>query len=150
MEELLSLQGSIFLLMIAGLVMKKTGIVGETGQKNMTDLVLNLILPCNIIRSFQIEFSWKTMHSFGTILVVSICIQLGCMVLGKLLFGRMSRNKWKCLYYGTVCSNAGFLGILSLRVSSALRDWRWRLFISSLRGLSCGLRESRFFQGVEM
>lgn len=110
MEELLSLQGSIFLLMIAGLVMKKTGIVGETGQKNMTDLVLNLILPCNIIRSFQIEFSWKTMHSFGTILVVSICIQLGCMVLGKLLFGRMSRNKWKCLYYGTVCSNAGFLG----------------------------------------
>lgn len=76
----------------------------------MTDLVLNLILPCNIIRSFQIEFSWETIHSFGTILIVSICIQLGCMVLGKLLFGRMPRNKWKCLYYGTVCSNAGFLG----------------------------------------
>ena len=110
MEELLSLQGSIFLLMLAGLVMKKIGIVGETGQKNMTDLVLNMILPCNIIRSFQIEFSWETMHSFGTILAVSVCIQLGCMVLGKLLFGRMSRNKWKCLYYGTVCSNAGFLG----------------------------------------
>ena len=72
MEELLSLQGSIFLLMLAGLVMKKIGIVGETGQKNMTDLVLNLILPCNIIRSFQIEFSWETMHSFGTILAVSV------------------------------------------------------------------------------
>ena len=110
MNELLSLQGTIFLLMLAGLVLKKVGIVGEQGQKNMTDLVLNLILPCNIIRSFQIEFSWETMHSFGTILIVSICIQLGCMVLGKLLFGRMPRNKWKCLYYGTVCSNAGFLG----------------------------------------
>lgn len=97
MNELLSLQGTIFLLMLAGLVLKKVGIVGEQGQKNMTDLVLNLILPCNIIRSFQIEFSWETMHSFGTILIVSICIQLGCMVLGKLLFGRMPRNN------GNVC-----------------------------------------------
>lgn len=110
MNELLSLQGTIFLLMLAGLVLKKTGIVGEQGKKNMTDLVLNLILPCNIVRSFQIEFSWDTMYSFGTILIVSVCIQLGCMILGKLLFGRMPRNQWKCLYYGTVCSNAGFLG----------------------------------------
>lgn len=44
MNELLSLQGTIFLLMLAGLVLKKVGIVGEQGQKNMTDLVLNLIL----------------------------------------------------------------------------------------------------------
>lgn len=110
MNELLSLQGTIFLLMLAGLVLKKIGMIGEQGQKNITDLVLNLVLPCNIIKSFQIEFSWDTVRSFETILAVSICIQLGCMILGRLLFGRASRNKWKCLYYGTVCSNAGFLG----------------------------------------
>lgn len=110
MNELLSLQGMIFLLMFAGLLLKRIGIIGEQGKKNITDLVLNLVLPCNIIRSFQIEFSWETMYSFGTILIVSVCIQLGCMLLGKLLFGRMPRDQWKCLYYGTVCSNAGFLG----------------------------------------
>lgn len=110
MLELLSLQGTIFLLMLAGLVMKKTGIVGNEGQKNLTDVVLNLILPCNIVRSFQIAFSWDTLYSIGIILAVSVCIQIGCMVLGRLLFGRTQKDKWKCLYYGTVCSNAGFLG----------------------------------------
>lgn len=110
MSELLALQGTIFLLMLTGLVVRKIGIVGAEGQKNLTDLVLNVILPCNIIKSFQIEFSWDTISAFGTILIVSICIQLGCMLLGKLLFGRMPRDQWKCLYYGTVCSNAGFLG----------------------------------------
>lgn len=110
MNELLSLQGTIFLLMLAGLVLKKNGIVGAEGQKNITDVVLNLILPCNIIKSFQIQFSWDTVRSLETILAVSICIQLGCMVLGRLLFGRAQKDQWKCLYYGTVCSNAGFLG----------------------------------------
>lgn len=110
MSEVLSLQVTIFLLMLAGLAMKKTRIVGAEGQKNLTDLVLNLVLPCNIIRSFQIAFSWETLTSLGAVLAVSICIQIGCMILGRLLFGRFPQEKYKCLYYGTVCSNSGFLG----------------------------------------
>lgn len=110
MIQLLSLQGTILLLMLAGLFTKKLGLVGKEGQKNLTDLVLNLVLPCNIIHAFQIEFSKDILSAFGAIFLVSICIQLGCTILGSLLFQRSPLEARKCLYYGTVCSNAGFLG----------------------------------------
>ena len=49
MEELIDLQLMIFSLIAIGLAVKKIGMVGAVGQKNLTDLVVNLILPCNII-----------------------------------------------------------------------------------------------------
>lgn len=57
MEELIDLQLMIFSLIAIGLAVKKIGMVGAVGQKNLTDLVVNLILPCNIIESFMVDFS---------------------------------------------------------------------------------------------
>lgn len=110
MNELISLQITMFLMMLAGVILKKTGIVGEEGKKNITDMVLYLVLPCNIVKSFMIDFSPDIIYSFAQILVLSILIQVGCTVLGKVLFVKMDSAKRKCLHYATICSNAGFLG----------------------------------------
>ena len=47
--RLFNLQGSLFLMIRAGLLMKKTGIIDEGGKRCLTDLCVNLIIPCNII-----------------------------------------------------------------------------------------------------
>ena len=65
MREMISLQLAMCLMILAGVVLKKTGIFGKTGQKNMTDLVIDFILPCSIVKSFMIEFSIKTLMQFG-------------------------------------------------------------------------------------
>ena len=39
----------MFALIITGLILKKVGVVGKEVQKGMTNLVIDLILPCNII-----------------------------------------------------------------------------------------------------
>ena len=49
MREMISLQLAMCLMILAGVVLKKTGIFGKTGQKNMTDLVIDFILPCSIV-----------------------------------------------------------------------------------------------------
>ena len=52
MKELLILQLTIFILLAVGFLVKKIKIVGDEGQKNITDLVIYVILPCNIVTSF--------------------------------------------------------------------------------------------------
>lgn len=109
-KELINLQLMIFSLIVIGLILKKTGIIGTTGQKNITDLVVDLILPCNIIKSFMVEFSMDIARNFAGILLISILIQVVSVILGKILFARTPEGRQKCLKYGTICSNAGFMG----------------------------------------
>lgn len=96
--------------MLAGLVLKKSKIIGDMGQKNITDLVIYLVLPCNIIKSFMIEFNKSILVSFATVLVISIVVQILCTLLGRILYNKFDPAQKKCLQYGTICSNAGFLG----------------------------------------
>ena len=100
----------MFALIITGLILKKVGVVGKEAQKGMTNLVIDLILPCNIIYSFMIKFSSKIAQDFVVILVISILIQVFCVILGGVLYNKCSVKRKKCLRYATICSNAGFLG----------------------------------------
>lgn len=110
MEELINLQLMIFSLIAIGLLVKKIGMMGKTGQKNLTDLVVNLILPCNIVESFMVKFSADIAADFADIFIISLLIQAGCVLLGHLLFKKTTEGRRKCLRYGTICSNAGFMG----------------------------------------
>ena len=110
MKELINLQLMMFALIITGLILKKVGVVGKEVQKGMTNLVIDLILPCNIIYSFMIKFSSKIAQDFVVILVISILIQVFCVILGGVLYNKCSVKRKKCLRYATICSNAGFLG----------------------------------------
>ena len=106
MKELINLQLMMFALIITGLILKKVGVVGKEVQKGMTNLVIDLILPCNIIYSFMIKFSSKIAQDFVVILVISILIQVFCVILGGVLYNKCSVKRKKCLRYATICSNA--------------------------------------------
>ena len=69
MKELINLQLMMFALIIIGLILKKTKVIGKEGQKSMTNLVIDLILPCNIIFSFIFpvnESIWEHMKILFT------------------------------------------------------------------------------------
>lgn len=108
--ELVSLQLRMFLLMLAGLFFRKKNIISNEGKKNLTDLVIYLILPCNIVKSFMIEYDTGTIKNFGLILFISILIQVFCAVLAKVLYRKTPAGHKPVLMYATVASNSGFLG----------------------------------------
>ena len=108
--ELISLQLRMFLVMLTGLLFRKKNLISKEGKKNLTDLVIYLILPCNIVRSFMIEFDENTLKNFGAVFVVSVLIQVVCAVFAKLFYNHMASEHKKVLQYATVASNAGFLG----------------------------------------
>ena len=53
MEKVLTLQATIFLLVAVGFMLKRIGLIGPQGQKNLNDLVIYVILPCNILHAFM-------------------------------------------------------------------------------------------------
>jgi predicted permease len=110
MQQLINLQFTMFLMIAAGMILKKIGIIGPEGQRNITDLVIYLVLPCNIIKSFLVEFTFDILITFTGVLIISILIQVGCSILGKVMYQRIEVPQKKVLQYATICSNAGFLG----------------------------------------
>ncbi len=110
MKEMLTLQITIFSVMATGFILKKIGLITTRGQKEITDLVIYLILPANIITSFLTEITSDTITDCAWIAVISIGIQIMALFYGNLFFAREGEDRMKCLRYGIICSNAGFLG----------------------------------------
>ncbi len=109
-NSLINLQGMLFLLVAAGIILRKKGILHEEAKAVLTDLVIYFILPCNIISSFLIEFNKKVLMEFAIILVIASLIQVVCLILANTLYRKEPDSRKKVLQYGTVCSNAGFMG----------------------------------------
>ncbi len=109
-DGLFDLQVMIFLLMAVGVVLRKMNIITEEGKSMITDLVIDLILPCNIISAFYMSMDESVFVAELEILVISILIQIFCTFVSAVLYRRAPKEKKRVLQYATVCSNAGFLG----------------------------------------
>lgn len=109
-NNLVDLQIEIFILMLIGYMLRKTNIITKENRKSLTNLVIYIILPANIVYSFMIKMNTTIIKSGIEILLVSIVIQLGCSFFGKYFFIKVPAKQQSVLKYGTICSNAGFMG----------------------------------------
>lgn len=110
MSNLLNLQITIFCLMMAGYILTKLHILNSESRKHLSNLLINFILPCNILVSFMIEFNQKILTDCFAVLLVSIVIQLVCLFTSKYFFPKAAPRQLAVLRYGTISSNAGYLG----------------------------------------
>ena len=109
-KGLLNLQAMMFLLIGAGVLLKKKKVITPEGRRVLTDLIVDLILPCNIIGAFCTPFDKAMLVSGLQIFMVSVILQLFCMSISGWCYSRVPKSQRMILQYGTVCSNAGFLG----------------------------------------
>ncbi|MDR1585974.1 MAG: AEC family transporter [Treponema sp.] len=109
LNNIINTQLLLLSLIIIGVIIAKTGIVDKHGASMLGELVLNLLLPCNILSSF-ISAEGRIM-SLALVFVISACLTLGSYFLGKFLLYRfMEPEQTKVLCYSTLMSNAAFLG----------------------------------------
>jgi predicted permease len=88
----------------------KTGMMPRETRKKLSDMFINIILPCNIVVSFMVEFNTDTLKKSGQILVIALAAQTLFLVLSKILYRFIEPRKSAIVQYGTICSNAGFMG----------------------------------------
>ena len=58
----------MFILMILGLILSKTGLLTEHGSKDMANILLYAVIPCVIIRSYITDFTMEKLYGFASIL----------------------------------------------------------------------------------
>ena len=111
--EMLSLQETLFLLILLGVLIKKLKIVSEVGRKTLSDLLIYVVLPCNIVESFMggIQLPEGFVRNCVLAVAISVGIQLTAVYGSKLLFRRYPAEKKSVLSYGMICSNSSFVGL---------------------------------------
>ncbi len=110
---MIDLQLNLFLLIIIGIILKRRSIITDAGQKCLSDLTVNIILPCNIIASFlkKIEISEELLKNCVYAFVIALAIQGFSILAGKYFFYRVEEGKRQILTYGLIVSNSSFIGI---------------------------------------
>lgn len=110
LSDLISLQGTLFAMMLIGAWLKKRGIIDENGKRCLTDLCVNIIIPCNIFRSCLIEFNMEIFRACGLLLLSAVLLQMLCLLLNRFLFNHYPPQRKKVLQYCTIVPMSGFLG----------------------------------------
>lgn len=110
MNNSLILQFAIFSLIGVGFLVRKLNIVSQQGQKSLTALVVDVILPCNIFKAF-LTADLEQIRADGLwVFGISLVFHLFCILYGQLLFRRPPEGERTCKRFAALCSNAGFLG----------------------------------------
>lgn len=110
LSSLLQMQGMLIIIMVLGLFLARMGTITPEGRQLLTDLVINVTLPCSIVKAFLIEFSMDILQSCIAIFLAAIVIQFLGMGLSHILYHGYEGQRKRVLQYATICSNAGILG----------------------------------------
>lgn len=96
----------MFLYLIIGYVLYRTGLITQEGSKALAHLLLYCVLPCVVLKSFCIEYSAK-----GAVeLAVSVAAGAGVLLLSMAVSWLFFR-KDPMAQIGVAFSNAGFMGL---------------------------------------
>lgn len=109
-SALFELMGMMFILFGIGLLLRKKGMITDAGKKCLTDVIMMVIIPCNIIKAFTSSLDGVELSSFAVAFGVAIVAQLFYLLLASTLFRKFEAGERAVYQYGTVCSNSGFMG----------------------------------------
>ena len=95
------------LLMGGGLVLRKKKFLSRQGSSELGNILVNIIIPCVILKSYMVEFSVERLNAWCLSIGLSLLSLLAAMGISWLAFG--TRNG--ILNFASSFGNAGFIGI---------------------------------------
>lgn len=102
---------TLFLIIAAGFILTKLGLINEKGTHQMSAVLVNAVAPCMFINSLSIDRTGEMIH----ILFIGIGAMLVCYAvyisLPYLFFRREPEDTRITLRYGSGYNNAGFMGM---------------------------------------
>lgn len=112
---MVNVQIQIFLTLAIGYLITKLKLISKETRSQLTNLVLYVILPCNIFMSFGVELTAEILKQCASVLCISFGAQLFYQVLIRILWRKKSEAKRKVLKYNIIVNNSGFLGLPVIR-----------------------------------
>ena len=101
----------LLMLILIGYILTKTKILTRKGVKSMTDMVLLLVTPCVIIKSFIREFDKALLKTLLISFLIAFLAHIVFIILSRLLMRSKDINSEKVLQFGIIFSNCGYMSI---------------------------------------
>ena len=101
----------LIILIFLGFICAKTKILGDTGVKNITELVLTFVTPAVIIKSFIREFEVSVLKSLLFSFLIAISAHILFIALSFVFVRSKDRNAERVLRFAVVFSNCGFMSL---------------------------------------
>lgn len=103
--------GTFFLVMVAGVLAGRFGVIDEHTNKRLSKLLIYVTMPLLIISSFQdMEYSPSDIGRLGSVFLISLIIYLATILLGTVLYRRVEPRKRSILRFSIVFNNVGYMG----------------------------------------
>ena len=112
--SMLYTQFMIFVCLAIGFILGRRGIISQQGRTDITNLVMNVTLPANIISAFmEQELSRDILHQSVAVLITMTIVQIVSTLIGPLLFprSRFPEEDRKVFRYSVINTNASFIAL---------------------------------------
>lgn len=110
-NAMLNLQLMLFVLMLIGVFAAKMKLIDKSAQRTLTNLLIGVFLPCNIISSFEMDVSAGLLFSMLQVLLIALGANMFYLLMSKILYRWVPKDKQVVLKYATIVSNSAFLGL---------------------------------------
>lgn len=101
----------LLFLIIIGYILSKSKVLNDNGIKSITDMVLYLVTPCVIIKSFTREFDKGLFKNLMISFLITIIAHVTFIILSHLIIRSNDKNREKVLQFGVIFSNCGYMSI---------------------------------------
>jgi len=119
-EELGNVAILFALILAAGFVAGKAGLLAKASKTGLTDLILYVTLPCTIVNSFKVDYEPSLLRGFAFTLLVACISQAIGQAASLIFFRKQPFERRSVLRYGLIVCNSSFFG-LSV-ISAALHN----------------------------
>lgn len=102
----------MFGLMLIGVLINKLKFMHSQTSSDLTNVLLYIVSPCLIVNAFEQPYSGNRIQQFLLAVLGVFILYLVEILIAKLLFGHLkNQNLRRITQYGSIYSNAGFMGI---------------------------------------
>jgi predicted permease len=108
---IIQIQIEIIILVALGFFVSKKGVFGPDARRDMTNVVIYVILPCNIFHSFETSLSPDKLWQCAIVFVIAFGAQLLYMLINKFAYNRFPTERRVVMQYATIVNNASFMGL---------------------------------------
>jgi predicted permease len=109
--SIIQIQIQIFILVAVGFIAGKKGIFSPEARRDMTNVVIYIILPCNIFQSFEKSLTPDKLAQCAIVFVIAMGSQLLYMLINKVAYNRFPIERRVVMKYATIVNNASFMGL---------------------------------------
>lgn len=101
---------SLFLIMLVGVYASKKGIINSAVGRKLTELLLDITLPCMVLSSFGQQYGYNVRMNIFKTFGYSFAVYIIVIIASSLLLLPVRSEKKAVLHFANVFTNTGYIG----------------------------------------